>query len=127
MSDIVDRINEDNRKKHGDIQACCGLFRDYCRCETKIPYYKDYFFFTPANAETPNIEVIPCDSDHSLDEVSKWFRKKLMEASKISEKPIPNIKPTTLGLELPTLDMKTGKLKWSIWQRGFWQQLKFWK
>lgn len=67
------------------------------------------------------------DDDHNLDEVTKWFRRKLIEASKISDKKIPNIKPTTLGLELPTLDRKTGKLKWSIWQRGFWEQLKFWK
>lgn len=102
---VVDKINEANAKKYGEMQLCCGLFKTYCRCEIA------------------NIEAT-CHVDN---EVYNWFQQKLVEASKISADKIPNIKATTLGLELPTLDIKTGKLKWSIWQKEFWQQLKFWK
>jgi len=105
MSDIVDRINEENRKKYGEVQACCGLHYEYCRCETKpLKFEKDYWFGTPGDGPAPKIETL--EWDHTDDEVSKWFKKKLMEAA-----------------EMPSTLVKGERFV----KKTFWQRLKFWK
>jgi len=29
---IVEKINEENRKKYGEMQQCCNLYKYFCRC-----------------------------------------------------------------------------------------------
>lgn len=30
---IVEKINEENVAKYGEIKKCCDMFPQYCRCE----------------------------------------------------------------------------------------------
>jgi len=63
MSDIVDRINEENAERFGPLCDNCSTHEKYCRCESAKLY--EEFMRTGVDKRNPNKFVSPGICIHS--------------------------------------------------------------
>jgi len=76
MSDIVDRINEENAERFGPLCENCKTFDNYCRCESAKKF--EQFMKTGVDTRIFNINIEPIaegDVAEYIKRITAYFKK----------------------------------------------------